>query len=165
MKKCPHCGAPIEEGTQFCGFCGNPVGSAKPDLSDKVNQTINDFQNTPDYSGGFDPYDVQQNKTISLLSYLGILFLIPLLARPQSKYARFHVNQGIVLFITNIIIGILRGILNAIAGDSVLSLPVSLISAAAGILVLVLMVMGIVNAVGGKAKELPLIGGIRILHD
>ena len=163
MKKCPKCGAILDDDTKFCGFCGSQVNT-EGDFSDKVNQTINDFQNTPDYSGGFDPYDVQQNKTISLFSYLGILFLIPLFARPQSQYARFHVNQGIVLFITNIIVGIIQRVLRAIAGDSLLSLPISLINAALGILILVFVIMGIVNAVGGKAKELPLIGGIRIIH-
>lgn len=61
----------------------------------------------------FNTEDVQQNKVFGILAYIGILFLVPLLAARDSQYARFHTNQGIVLFITDIILGIVSGILSA----------------------------------------------------
>lgn len=43
--------------------------------------------------------DIQKNKYIAALSYLSILFLIPLLLKKDSPFAQFHAKQGLVLFI------------------------------------------------------------------
>ena len=47
--------------------------------------------------------DIQENKIIAALGYIGILCLIPLLAKKESKFALFHGKQGLVLFIAEII--------------------------------------------------------------
>jgi len=113
----------------------------------------------------FNTEDVQQNKVFAILAYIGILFLVPLLAAKDSQYARFHTNQGIVLFITDIILSIVLGIVSAIFAF----LPVigwiitALISTVIGIVVLVFLILGIVNACSGEPKKLPIIGGITIL--
>ena len=59
---------------------------------------------------------IDQSNTIlfSILSYLGILWLIPLLVEKNDKIVRFHVNQGIVLCIFDVIGSIAIGILSAI---------------------------------------------------
>jgi uncharacterized membrane protein len=43
--------------------------------------------------------DIKKNKLVAALSYLSILFLIPLLLRKDSPFAQFHAKQGAVLFI------------------------------------------------------------------
>ena len=43
--------------------------------------------------------DVEANKTIAALSYLWILFLIPLLTKKNSKFCQFHAKQGLILFL------------------------------------------------------------------
>lgn len=43
-----------------------------------------------------DEKDIEDNKVIAALSYLGILVLIPLLAKKESKFAQFHAKQGLV---------------------------------------------------------------------
>ena len=43
--------------------------------------------------------DAEQNKVFGILAYLGILCLIPLLAAKDSRFARYHANQGLVLFL------------------------------------------------------------------
>ena len=95
---------------------------------------------------------------MAVLAYIGILFLIPLLAAKDSKFARFHANQGLILFLAGIVASIASGIL--------VWIPVIgwLISILLSIALLVFMILGIVNAAQGKAKELPLIGGIKILQ-
>lgn len=113
----------------------------------------NNLNNTPDTTGQFDPNDIAQNKTTALLSYIGFLFLVPLLSAKDSAFARFHANQGIVLFILEIVSGILVFI--PIIGG-IISLVVWLVA-------LVFAILGIVNAANGRAKQLPLIGGITIL--
>ena len=55
----------------------------------------------------FNSEDVQSNKVMGILAYFGILFLIPLLAAKDSQYARFHTNQGIVLFIFSVALNII----------------------------------------------------------
>lgn len=55
----------------------------------------------------FNSEDVQNNKVMGILAYFGILFLIPLLAAKDSQYARFHTNQGIVLFIFSVALNII----------------------------------------------------------
>ncbi len=166
MIKCPKCGGINDDGIKFCAYCGAPVtaaGNFKEEFSEKVNEVVNEFQNPADYSGEFTQEDIQHNKVISLFSYLGLLLLIPWIARPQSKYTRFHVNQGITLFIANIVVRFVDGVLRGILGDTAIFGPINLILNIASILLFVLMIIGIINAVSGKAKALPLIGKIQLL--
>ncbi|MBE5997984.1 MAG: zinc-ribbon domain-containing protein [Lachnospiraceae bacterium] len=164
MRQCQHCGAMIDDDrARVCPACGQPIAPAGGDFSQKVNQTIGEIQNTPDYSNYFHPADVGQNKGISVLSYLGILLLIPLFAKKDSPYTRFHVNQGLVLFITETLYGIIVRVIRGILGGTILS-PLVTILSLLDIVFLVLSIIGIVNAAGGKAKELPVIGKIRILQ-
>lgn len=105
----------------------------------------------------FNPEDIHDNKGLCIFSYLALLFLIPMLVNGQkSPFTRFHVNQGLVLFIANIILGIIVKILRFI--------PIigALISGLFGIFSLVLMIIGIVNAAQGTAKRLPIIGNITL---
>lgn len=117
-----------------------------------------------DEINNYDAQDVENTKSLAWLSYLSILFLIPMLVNKDSAYTKFHVNQGIVLFLVAVIGGIALGILGAILGwiPIIGALLIGLLSAVFGIGVLVLMVLGIINAVQGKAAPLPIIGGIRL---
>lgn len=46
-----------------------------------------------------DKNDVRKNKSMAVLSYIGILCLIPLLTAKESKFAQFHAKQGLVLLV------------------------------------------------------------------
>lgn len=157
MAFCNKCGNQLPDGANNCPNCGSPVGGTQQNAQNFVNNVMN----TADSTAEFDPQDIANNKGMSVLAYIGILFLIPLLACPNSKFARFHTNQGLVLFLLGVAIGIVTAIIGLI--------PVigwifgGLISAAGSIFTLVLMIMGIVNAAQGQAKELPLIGKITLL--
>ncbi|MCH5324013.1 MAG: zinc-ribbon domain-containing protein [Eubacterium sp.] len=173
MATCKKCGVEIPEGATVCPACGEPVGNAAANFAQNV-------MNTADSTAEFDPTDIENNKILSLFAYLGILFLIPLLAAPNSKYARFHTNQGLVLFIFDIVVGVVLGILSAIIGGiigaaaaadpfgalgalGVFSTIMGIIIGLVYLCILVIVIIGIVNAVTGKAKELPIIGKIKIL--
>ena len=110
-----------------------------------------------------DPVDVQQNKTICILCYFGILFLIPFFVKKDSQYVRFHCNQGLVLLIFNVIITGGFKLLTTLVKGSLLAIPVGLLNGIVGLALFALMIIGIVFAVTGKMRELPLIGSIRIL--
>ncbi len=124
----------------------------------------NDFKNlgnTADYTAQMDAADIQNNKVMAVLAYLSWLVLIPLFAAKDSRFARFHVNQGIILAIIEIAIALVRAILGGIPLIGwIIRLAVGLISIA----VLILAIIGIVNAVQGKAKELPIVGSFRIIE-
>lgn len=102
----------------------------------------------------FSKEDIEQNKVMALLAY--IIFFIPLLAAKDSPFARYHANQGLILFITSVIINIAGAIIPFIGW--LIILPFG------NIFVLILIILGIVNAANGKAKPLPLIGKFKILN-
>ena len=45
---------------------------------------------------------VQEGKILAILSYLGILCLVPLLLKKDNKFALFHGKQGLVIFLGEI---------------------------------------------------------------
>ena len=114
--------------------------------------------------GYFDQNEVRQNKGMGVLSYLGILVLIPLLAGDKrSEYVKHHANQGLVLFILSSLVDLVEGEwvwgLHSIIhfGGGIFSWIFDIL----GLAFLVLMVMGIVAACRGERRELPLIGKIK----
>ena len=100
-----------------------------------------------------DAKDIEENKVFGVLAYIGILFLVPLLAAPKSKFAKFHANQGCVLFIAGAILSFIWVI-------PVLGWIVGFFG---GIFLLVLAILGIINALNGKMEKLPVIGDISII--
>ncbi|MBO4873279.1 MAG: hypothetical protein J5496_07675 [Lachnospiraceae bacterium] len=124
------------------------------------NETLRDLNNTADHTDEFDPSDIEQNKFMAILAYLSWLVLIPLFAAKGSRFARFHCNQGIVLAIAEIIAWALFGILKKIP---LIGWIFGALSWILSLICLVMAVIGIINAVGGKAKDLPVIGSFRIL--
>ncbi|MBR6248649.1 MAG: zinc ribbon domain-containing protein [Muribaculaceae bacterium] len=121
------------------------------------NQQLSNLNNTPDSTGAFNPNDISNNKVMAILAYFGILVLVPLFAAKESPFARFHTNQGLILFIAFIICWILVMVLSAIS--SWLGLIGTILYIAVGVLAII----GIINAATGKAKQLPLIGGIQLI--
>ncbi|MBA4150036.1 MAG: DUF4339 domain-containing protein [Verrucomicrobia bacterium] len=118
--------------------------AAPPPISDK----------TPDLE------DVEKNKIFAILAYIGLLFIVPLLAAPNSKFARYHANQGIVLFLATVILlaGSMVLMMIPIVGCVMWIAPFVIVAGA-----IVLMVLGIINAAAGQCKPLPLIGQFNLL--
>lgn len=102
--------------------------------------------------------DEQQLKTVSAVGYLGILFLVPYLMFPKEKFAVFHANQGLLLLIVAVGINIIMPIIGTVTfGLGFLLYPLVWIA------ILAMLVIGILNAVNGKMKRLPLIGNFDLL--
>lgn len=150
-KFCPQCGAPVEEGATVCRYCRTPVNGAD---TSSVNQSY--AQGTVYDSGrDYEQDDVQSNKFMAILSYFGFLVLVPIFAASHSRFARFHANQGLILLIVEIALSVLESIF----GFFLFGLVFNLLR----LVLLVLSIMGIVAAAKGEEKELPIIGGIRLL--
>ena len=85
---------------------------------------------------------------IALLSYLSILFLVPLLAAKEDNFAQYHAKQGLTLFIASVV-GMFIGVIPILGW--ILAPFISLAC-------IILAIIGLVNVVKGEKKELPLIG-------
>ena len=110
---------------------------------------------------GFDPQDIEQNKTMAILAY--IIWLVPLIAANQSKFARYHTNQAIILSICIVAVWIVMAIITAILPWTLIltiGIVFSLIWIAIWIFALVCIIMGIITASKGEAKPLPVIGNL-----
>ena len=123
--------------------------SAKEKAQSKVEEIKKEID---DYSDEMDPDDVNKNKFMAVLAYFGVLVLIPIIAARDSKYAKFHANQGLVLFLLEIVC-------SALIKLKVLGWLFSICS----LVLFVFAIIGIIYAAQGKAKELPVIGNWKIL--
>ena len=95
----------------------------------------------------FDPKDVEENKVMAVLSYLGLLCLIPLLAKKDSKFAQAHAKQGLALLLTEVIAGVVSAVpVIGWFGGPILAL-----------LLLVVAIVAIVNVLQGKFWEIPVL--------
>lgn len=173
MAFCGNCGTKVEDGKKFCPECGAPMEASPQPAQQQPQQQVppvqqqfapqpNAQQPAPaagktkggaDYTAQFDPADIEANKVMAFLGY--ILFLIPMIAAKESRFAQFHANQGLIL--------LLAGIIVSIAGSVIPLLGWFLILPVGCVVIAVLGIIGILNALGGKAKDLPLIGKYRLL--
>lgn len=204
MAFCRNCGQQMNDGAEFCPNCGTPVKTAAAPDNGATNAA-------PNYgaSNNGAPYDqaaqqaaqqttqqpiqpqvvmagdadVQANKSIAWLSYLGLLLLIPMLAKKESEYCRYHVKQGATLFAVEIVYSIVTEIIKAISravfpgelkynlftgyyyAPSAITTIFTILFGLGSIFLLVLAIIGIVNSASGKTKELPLIGKIPFIAD
>lgn len=88
--------------------------------------------------------DIEKAKGTAWLSYLGILWLIPLLTMKENTFAKFHVKQGIMLTIL--------GVANCV----IVWIPV--VGWVVPVYMVVMAIMGIVNSLNGKYWTMPIVG-------
>lgn len=88
-------------------------------------------------------FSADNGKTFAILAYF--IFFLPILAAKDSKLAMFHANQSLILLLVWVATWVLSMIIP----------PIGLI---ASIGVFVLWIIGILSAIQGQMKPLPLIG-------
>lgn len=112
----------------------------------------------------FEEKDKEANKVAAILSYMWILVIVTLIIAPDSKYAKYHANQGLSLLICEVIYGIVKNILGVICGF--IPFIGGIIMALYGLLGIVFFIfrlLGIINVIKGEAKPLPIIGNIQLI--
>ena len=167
MAKCPKCNAELADDAKFCTACGEKLeAAAQPQqpipeapkteaeapkaetaaasAAAAASSTLQDLNSTPDITDQFDAADINDNKVMAILCYLGWLILIPLIAS-KSRYVKFHANQGLIL--------IIAGFLSIIP----------LVGWVISIVAFILAILGIINAINGRAKQLPIIGKFSLI--
>ena len=185
---CPNCGTQIVDGAVFCSNCGQPVpvsGAVSSDavagaggavaaaggaVADAVSGRSSYSSQAPDYQQEF--YSQNQrapheqpprqqaaprvfdqpatSRALAMCVYWGLLPLIFgfVVRDKDDPFITFHLNQALVCFIGFIIAA---------------ALSIILIGGILGIYLLVMVIMGTVNAYNGEMNELPLIGAIKIV--
>jgi uncharacterized membrane protein len=108
--------------------------------------------------------DAEKYKLIGILAYVPLLFWLPLVAAKDSPFAKYHANQAFILFIISLSLWFVLTVLSLTCGFlfSFLSTLISLLEVVVLIPIVVLIVLGIINAASGKCVPLPVIGGIKI---
>lgn len=152
MALCSNCGTQYEDGVQFCPSCGTAAQRSRafsPVMPGTPSQ--DELQ------------DAQENKAMAVLAY--IFFFIPLLAAKESKFARYHTNQGLLIFLAAAVWGIAYGVLTTLLYviSFGLGLVLSGILGLTGLVFPILCIVGIINAVNGRMKPLPLLGKYTII--
>lgn len=94
----------------------------------------------------------ENEKACAILSYLfiGIIWYLLDEKLKNNTLVKFHVKQSLVLIIFSIIINIVGTMLPVIGWFIILPLG--------SLLVFILAILGIINALNGKEKELPFVG-------
>jgi len=87
---------------------------------------------------------------LAIISYIGPLCLIPYLSKEKDEFVKFHVKQGLVLFIAEVATWAVVWIF------PFLWFLMNLVSLAW----LVLSIIGIINVVHKEKKELPIVGSL-----
>ncbi len=144
MKKCEKCGRNVENEARFCPVCGMY-------FEDYRKQQRSQFERA----------DIQNNKIMAALAYMGLLVLIPVFAAKESKFARYHARQGLILLIAEVIFSVCYCVFSFVVLS--ISWRLYFIVRIVGMLsyaFLVLAVIGISNAVSGRVKRLPVIGNL-----
>lgn len=198
MAFCGNCGNKVEDNVKFCPSCGyemqqaqpeqqqveniepvlEPAPQPEPTAEEKLQQATaavdniaQKLGNTADSTVDFAKEDIEQNKVMAILAYFGFLVIVPVIAAKNSPFAKFHANQGLVLFLSmiawiiadSIVSAILRAILwKGLGLWSIYSLCTTVLDICY-IGFTILAIIGIINVLNGRAKDLPLIGKFRIL--
>lgn len=99
------------------------------------------------------------DKLMGILAYLGILVIIPIAAGGNSKFVKYHANQGLV----NLLFGVAIFILNMVLAFIPFLGLITLITWVLYFVPTVFAILGIINVVNNQMKPLPLIGGITLI--
>ena len=108
---------------------------------DKKSQPAGEALNE-EKNGQKENSDIEENKVLALLCYLGILVIIPLLIKKDSPFVQFHAKQGLILLI----------------GWVVSWFPI--LGWIIGVVVFVLSIMGLLSVFNGEMKKLPIVGDL-----
>ena len=120
-----------------------------------------------------DELDAEEHRVVAILGYL--VFMLPLVFAPKSKFARFHANQALLVFLCGaalLVAAMALKVVNFIVGThltfvadilNIVSCLAYAILVIFGIGVAALALMGIINASNGEKNELPVVGKVTLI--
>ena len=127
----------------------------EPAISNNVEPKLQIDEKQPNRNMDYSYMNKQDTKgiTIATLSYL--LFFLPFIFCADNKYARFHANQGLVLLIFSAVLILIFAFIPVVG--KYFTMFFALVS-------FIFLIIGISNALSGRAKRLPIIGKINLIE-
>lgn len=122
--------------------------------TEQQNQTE---QQVPAVAPIVDAGDVEKNKAMAIIGYIiPILFFIPLITEAKdSPFAKFHANQQLILLIAGVGVSVVGSVIPILGWFIILPLG--------SVAVIVFQIIGLINAIKGEMKELPMVGSFKII--
>ena len=97
----------------------------------------------------------------AFFSYLWILVFIPLLAiKNKNDFIKFHVQQGLNLFLIEVVMSIAGVILS---GIPVISLGFQFLLWIGWLIIFIAIIIAIINAVQGDKWEIPIVNDLKLV--
>ncbi len=140
------------------------------------------FMNTKDHTIEFDKGDIAKNSKDAMIASLGITFWIPFIKKDYSRYARYYGNQGLLTLILmipcTIFYCLITGVVicnactaavyqNGVAAFRYLTfggwIAAIIFFAICYAIPIFIIYCSITNIKQGKAKDIPLIGALRLI--
>ena len=91
---------------------------------------------------------MKNSKLMAAIAYVGPLIIVSYVMAKDDPFVKFHIKQALVLFVIEIALWVF----------GMMSLPFYMIINLLNLGVFILAVIGIISAVRGEEKELPLVG-------
>lgn len=143
---------------------------------EKITKTFENIMDTEDKSGEFNNSDKVSGKGMAALAY--IIPPIPYFLEKENRFVKFHARQGMDLMVVWIAFLILYNILTSLIRVKTscgtflgynlgnhcevtpwwVTFPLGII----GLCISIIIIMGLVNAFTGKAKDLPIVNKLKI---
>lgn len=149
-RRCPKCNNGLKASYVFCANCGYSV---KDEQNNKKSEAKEEKGNKIEEKSISD-----NDRAIAMLAYLGFLIVVPIIKMGKNRFLRFHANQGLVCLVSFIILSVV----NALATEFRAYGTISIINTSIIILV-VIDIIGLVSAIAGQQRVLPLIGKIKMI--
>ena len=94
MKECPKCKKEVKSTDKFCSNCGELLKKKnkkqnkndQDEIFNKIGDNLEKILDTEDTSKDYTKKDIEDNKGLAILSYIGPLALIPYFKGKNSKY-------------------------------------------------------------------------------
>ncbi len=156
-----------------CSFSTTPIHSGTPkkkenardeevaasDILERFIDKTKSFFDTKNTQGDYKYIDVAQNKVMAVLAYFGLLVLLPIFLAKDSKYARFHINQGLLFTALTVAFNLVAWLFSLLTGGVFFFLlPLG------DVLLLALLVFQVIRVIRDESRELPIIGRIRLFQ-
>jgi uncharacterized membrane protein len=109
----------------------------------------------PPPPGGMSP---SSDRTLMIvLSYLGLLALIPYLTKKEDPEIHWHAKNGVGLLIADVVIWVLFMIITWVMPSNLLGCGIGVVQCVIWLAILALHVYCIIQAVGGKKPRIPVV--------
>lgn len=149
MAFCSNCGAKMDDGAKFCTVCGYaPEAASAAGYQQPYTAAAVVYTEPSDITSEFSPEDIEENRKLAALVYLGVFLWLPFLAAPKSEYCRFHANQAVSLFILYLLCSLCM----------IVPFIGWIVGGVGYIVTFIFNIMGFCRAWNRKAKKLPICG-------